>query len=71
MDLSILNQKLNRFSNIHKTAYIQIYKVLLVLRVHASRLKEVNFFLCTINIYLELSVHTSQSGHLLRLAREY
>lgn len=32
----------------------------------SSRLKEINFFQCTVNIYLELSVEASQSGHFLR-----
>lgn len=37
---------------------------------YTSRLKEVNFFQCTVNIYLELSVHASQSCHFLRLVRK-
>lgn len=36
---------------------------------YTSRLKEVNFFQCTVNIYLELSVEASQFGHFLRLGR--
>lgn len=39
------------------------------LKPHTSRLKEVYFFLCTVSIYLELPVHASQSGHLLRLVK--
>jgi len=36
---------------------------------YTSRLKEINFFQCTVNIYLELSIEASQSGHFIRLER--